>query len=76
MIYGIISYFRSLLFLGFLVGGLFVAYLEILSKSYLEELNLLYFMLCLSSMLITAVYIITPPPNNLKNQQAYFTLGC
>ena len=20
--------------------------------------------------------IITPPPNNLKNQQAYFTLGC
>ena len=19
---------------------------------------------------------ITPPPNNLKNQQAYFTLGC
>ena len=21
-------------------------------------------------------YIITPPPNNLKNQQAYLTLGC
>ena len=20
--------------------------------------------------------VITPPPNNLKNQQAYFTLGC
>ena len=22
------------------------------------------------------IYIITPPPNNLKNQQAYLTLGC
>ena len=21
-------------------------------------------------------YFITPPPNNLKNQQAYLTLGC
>ena len=24
----------------------------------------------------TAETIITPPPNNLKNQQAYLTLGC
>ena len=25
---------------------------------------------------VTIPIIITPPPNNLKNQQAYFTLGC
>ena len=25
---------------------------------------------------ISGESIITPPPNNLKNQQAYLTLGC
>ena len=29
-----------------------------------------------SKSLMTEAYVITPPPNNLKNQQAYLTLGC
>ena len=80
MIYGIISYFRSLFILGFLVGILFVAYVEILSKAYLQELNLLYFMLGLSSMLITVVYIafweyiLLPYSINLHSQFSHNTL--
>lgn len=80
MIYGIISYFRSLLFLGFLVTGLFVAYVEILSKVYMEELNLLYLMLGLSTMLITVVYIkyweyiLLPYSINLHSQFSHNTL--
>ena len=27
-------------------------------------------------LIFTNIDIITPPPNNLKNQQAYLTLGC
>ncbi|MCT7622614.1 hypothetical protein [Aliarcobacter butzleri] len=80
MIYGIISYLRSLFILGFLVTGLFVAYVEILSKGYLEELSLLYFMLGLSSMLITVVYIkywqyiLLPYSINLHSQFSHNTL--
>ena len=27
-------------------------------------------------LIVKKLHIITPPPNNLKNQQAYLTLGC
>ncbi len=54
-----------------------------------KEQNRTIWILILSSSLILAITmgvrqslglfvapIITPPPNNLKNQQAYLTLGC
>ena len=80
MIYGIISYLRSLFILGFLVAVLFVVYIETLSKSYIEELSLLYLMLSLSSISITIVYVIywqyilLPYSINLHSQFSHNTL--
>lgn len=57
MIYGIISYFRSLLIVGFLVVLSFGGYVYLLGADYKTKLDLLYFLLSVSAILITYYYL-------------------
>ncbi len=56
MIYGIISYFRSLLIVGFLVIFSFIGYVYLLGIDYKMKLDFLYFLLSVSAVLITYFY--------------------
>lgn len=56
MIYGVISYFRSLLIVGFLVVLSFGGYVYLLGIEYKMKLDFLYFLLSVSAVLITYFY--------------------
>jgi len=57
MIYGVISYFRSLLIVGFLVVLSFGGYVYLLGADYKTKLDLLYLLLSASAVLITYYYV-------------------
>jgi len=57
MIYGIISYFRSLLILGFFSGILYLVHCELLDKDLKENLNLLYILFTISLILLSLFYM-------------------
>jgi DNA segregation ATPase FtsK/SpoIIIE, S-DNA-T family len=80
MIYGVISYFRSLLFIGFFCGALFILDIKLFSKNYKDELDFLYFILTLSFIFITIFYIrywkyiLMPYSINFHSQFSHNTL--
>ncbi len=57
MIYGIISYFRSLLIMGFFCFIMYVTAISLSTKDFKEELDSLYIMITISSLLVSIYYM-------------------
>lgn len=57
MIYGIVSYIRALLIVGILALLVYIGHINLFEKSFNEDLNELYMLLAVCSIIITLFYI-------------------